>query len=246
MRAPIIGVSGSVSADEKQQYILRAYFRAVLHAGGLPLLLPMDMDGAATARCLDRMDGLLLAGGSDIAPALFGEQPCSALGAVNPLRDRFEPPLIRMAYERDIPTLGICRGIQAMAVALGGALYQDLPSQCAGGGKLLVHAQAEPYDVPCHEAEIADGSLLYGCVRAARLRVNSMHHQAVKPPLPECLKVCASAPDGVIEGVEAPDRAFFLGVQWHPERMFNCDEASAALFGAHVAACIEYMGGKDR
>ena len=118
---PLIGVSGSIDAEETRHFILRDYLRAVIAAGGAPVLLSPDMEGGLMEDCVARLDGLLLAGGNDVSPVLFGEQPIEALGEVNPLRDAFEMRLVRLAAQRGLPTLGICRGVQAMAAARGGA-----------------------------------------------------------------------------------------------------------------------------
>lgn len=234
---PMIGISGSIDAEETRHFILRDYFRAVIAAGGAPVLLSPDMPPDMLADCLARLDGLLLAGGNDMAPALFGEQPIEALGEVNPLRDAFEMRLVRLAAGRALPTLGVCRGVQAMAAALGGSLWQDLPGQyrTPDGQPPIAHRQTAPGHYPSHAASVLPGTRLSRLLEREELAVNSFHHQAVKRP-GAGMRVCAAAPDGVIEAVEHETLPFFMGVQWHPERMFAGDACAMALFGALVDA----------
>ncbi|MEG2604758.1 MAG: gamma-glutamyl-gamma-aminobutyrate hydrolase family protein [Clostridia bacterium] len=243
----MIGVSGSIDAEETKHYVLRDYLRAVLAAGGVPVLLSPDMEGDALESCLAHLNGLLLAGGNDISPRLFGGLPIEALGEVNPLRDAFEWRLIAQARARQMPVLGICRGIQAMNAALGGTLYQDLASQYHGadGCAAMKHQQTCDGRYPSHRVCVAEGTLLHRVLGVSRLEVNSFHHQAVWKVAP-CLRVNATAEDGVTEGVECPELPFFLGVQWHPERVHADDARAAALFAALVRAARAYrMGGED-
>lgn len=246
MRRPIIGISGSIDKDETRQFILIDYMRAVLFAGGIPVIMSIDMDEAEIKECLCRLDGVLLAGGSDLAPELYGEEPCEALGEVNPLRDRFEISLLKLAYERDMPVFGICRGIQSMAVAFGGTLYQDIPLEHRApvGCDQIVHAQACASNTASHSVSVAPDSLLRKCLPSDEFMVNSFHHQAVKKA-PKGFTICAHTPDGIIEGIEAEGKTFFIGVQWHPERMYASDEASAMLFKAHIDACIRHSEGQN-
>lgn len=223
---PFIGLSGSVNSEQTQHFILRDYMKAILEAGGVPLLLSPDLDAQALEGCLERLDGLLLAGGNDVDPSVYGQPPMPGLGEVNPLRDAFEGALVRAALRRRMPLLGICRGVQAMNAALGGTLYQDLPSQRPEG---WLHAQTAPGSYPSHEVTVRQGTLLARVVGEGTLRVNSFHHQAVRDAAP-CLRVAAQAGDGVVEALEHPDLPFFLGVQWHPERMYATDARAAALF----------------
>ena len=242
---PLIGISGSIDKNEKQHYLMRSYTKAVLHAGGIPVLLSLDMDDAMLASCMERLDGLLLAGGNDLAPELFGESPISELGEVNPLRDQLEMRLVPIARETGMPVLGVCRGIQSMNVAMGGTLWQDLPSQyrSADGQPPMAHSQKRPDHYPSHSVRIQEGTLLHRIAGADDLLVNSFHHQAIKDPA-SALTVTAVSPDGVIEAVEVPSHPFFIGVQWHPELFFDRDEKAFALFKAFVNAAAAFQNKK--
>jgi putative glutamine amidotransferase len=207
------------------------YFRAVQRAGGVPVLLPFVEDEAGAAEVLDHLDGLMLAGGEDLDPLLFGELPHPRTGRISPERDTAELAYARVALGRDMATLGICRGIQLLAVAFGGTLWQDVPSQVEGAIK---HRQDGPKYHPTHPVQIRESTRLAELLGTERL-VNSRHHQAVRQA-PAGWVVSAMAPDGVIEAMEQPERYFAMGVQWHPEnlqgRTYNFDE----LFRAFVEA----------
>lgn len=231
---PLIGISGSVNKEETQHFLLRDYMRAILDGGGAPVLLSPDLRDDVLDCVLARVDGLLLAGGNDVNPALFGERPMPQLGEVNPLRDGFETQLVCKAIALGMPTLGICRGIQVMNVALGGTLWQDLPSQYTPS---VCHAQTSPGQYAMHQVQLVPETLLARLTMENALSVNSFHHQAVRTPAP-VLNICAQAEDGVIEGIELPTHPFFLGVQWHPERMQT--SASRKLFSALCAASAAY------
>ncbi len=236
MPMPLIGISGSLDADGTRVFLLRAYMEAVQKAGGIPVLLNPSMHEDAAAQCLDRLDGLLLAGGGDVVPARYEEEPIPEIGEQTPLRDEFELRIITLALERKLPTLGICRGVQIMNVALGGTLYQDLPAQYPARSVLIDHRQPKPYEMPTHAVNVQTNSFLFQLVAQKELLVNSMHHQAIKQLAPG-LCATAAAPDGVLEALELADHPFFVGVQWHPERL--TDTASARLFEGFVkaAAC---------
>lgn len=184
------------------------------------------------------LDGLLLSGGTDLHPDTYGEEPHSALAQTIPERDAFELEIFSLALELGLPVFGICRGLQLMNVALGGTLYQDLPSQFGRGE--VDHSQTDPKWVPRHGVEVATGSKVEEFSGAAYMKVNSYHHQAVKS-LAGGLKVVGRAEDGVIEALESRDfsERWLLGVQWHAEAMRGSSEygpSQRALFEAHVAA----------
>jgi putative glutamine amidotransferase len=207
-------------------------------AGGAPALIPLDLSRDAWRSLYRRVDGLLLPGGVDVAPARYGEEPHPKLGKVNRPLDEAELVLARWAMDDGLPLLGVCRGIQVLNVAAGGTLYQDLPSQFPGA---LRHACSPP-DYPrthrAHTIQVEPGSRLAGILGAHQTAVNSRHHQAVKDLAPG-LVVTARAPDGVIEGVESLDGQFAVGVQWHPESLAADDPQMLAIFQALVRAAAE-------
>lgn len=239
---PLVGISGSIDDQEYKQYIPRVYLQSALKAGTIPVVLSMDMSEAQIASCFGRIDGLLLTGGNDLDPLLFGESPVQAIQQVDPLRDRFEMMLVKEAYSRSMPIFAICRGLQTLNVALGGTLYQDLPTQYAAsdGGQAILHRQTAPPQEPCHRVLFTEGSPLADIYHGDKIKVNSLHHQAVKTPA-ERLTVCATALDGVIEALYDANMPFVVGVQWHPERMAD----GAPLFEAFARACALYANEKD-
>lgn len=240
---PMIGISGSMNDAENQVFLVRSYMKSLLNAGGIPVLLSPDMDESAMSACIQQLDGVLLAGGGDVEPCHFGEVPIPALGETTPVRDQFELHLLPMAIQLHMPVLGICRGIQVMNVALGGTLYQDLSTQYRPAhSPLLSHQQAAPYETASHSVHISPSSLLYQFTHQEQLQVNSMHHQAVKQLSP-ALEVAALSEDGVVEALEHKELPFFLGVQWHPERL--PDSSSQKLFSGFVCACQDYRRKKQ-
>jgi putative glutamine amidotransferase len=214
-------------------YALRQnYFSAVIEAGGLPVALPHAPELAA--EYLAMVDGLLVTGGAfDVDPALWSNPPVPPHPKVTlkPGRTDFELAATRDALARDKPVLGICGGQQLLAVALGGTLHQHIPDDAPSD---IAHEQPNPRTEPGHEVEIAAGTLLARITGRARMAVNSAHHQAVREVAPG-LVVNARAPDGLIEGIEAPGRRFALGVQWHPE--YGVDPADPLILRAFVEAC---------
>ena len=239
---PIIGVSGSIEKDESKQYIIRSYMTSLLEAGSIPVMLSIDMDDEHIALCFNHMDGLMLSGGNDVDPMLFGESPAAGLDLVNPIRDKLEMRLIDYAYRRSMPILAICRGLQTLNVALGGTLYQDLPTQYTSpdGGRAILHTQTSPSRYASHTVELESGTPFPDIFGAQTIGVNSFHHQAIKALAPE-LTVCGRAADGVIEAIYDANKPFVLGVQWHPERM----KEGAPLFGAFTEACSRFAAARD-
>ena len=230
---PLIGITCSVDEQADRFQLNAAYLEAVEAAGGVPVLLA---GGRATAQeVLSRVDGVLFTGGVDLDPSYFGESPLPALGEVSPRRDSFEVELCRAAYHAQVPALGICRGCQLMAVALGGDVYQDLPSQLP---LAMQHVQRAPRGHRSHLVAVTPGSGLAAATGIESLRVNSFHHQAVRR-LPQGAAVCAVAPDGVIEAFEDRSHPFWLGVQWHPEGLWRDDATALALFRSLVNAAKE-------
>jgi putative glutamine amidotransferase len=211
-------------------YALRQnYFDSVCRAGGLPVALPHAPELAEAY--LDTIDGLLVTGGAfDVDPALYNGGPAHPTVALKAGRTAFELAMVRGALARDMPVLGICGGEQLLAVALGGTLIQHIPDSVPDA---LAHEQPNPRTEPGHSIAIAAKTLLARVVGTATMAVNSAHHQAVATPGPGAV-VNATAPDGVIEGIEHPGHRFALGVQWHPE--YAVDAADQRILDAFVAA----------
>ena len=212
------------------------YVQAVLVSGGLPILLPTVQDEDSRVAYAQPLHGLLIPGSpADVDPVYYGEEPHQRLGPVNPLRTDFEIELVRLTLTRGIPVFGICGGAQVLTVALGGSLYQDIPSQVP---KAYKHAGSPER---AHSVDLVPDTRLAAILHTQEMRVNSLHHQAVKVP-GQGMVVSASARDGVIEAVEISDQPFVIGVQWHPERLFKEDEASQRLFTAFVQAAATAQG----
>lgn len=239
---PVIGVTATLKEDTHATdtrplgLFVRAdldYVSGVEQAGGVPLVLPPVAPEAAETM-VRGIDGLLLSGGSDLHPSYYGEEPHPDLGPIIPERDAFEMRLLEAALGRGLPVFGICRGLQLMNVFLGGTLYQDLPAQF---GEELDHRQTTPKWSPKHGITLDGSSVTGGISGAAKLQVNSYHHQAIKE-LASGLVVSARSADGVVEAAESRDLSerWFVGVQWHAEAMRASDPAHRNLFAAHVAA----------
>lgn len=229
-RKPLIGVVPLVDYVRESYWMLPGYFEGLEHAGAIPLMLPLAAGGADVRQLVRELDGLLFTGGHDVDPALYGQ---AARGGDEycPERDRLESSLLHAAIEADLAVLGICRGIQFMNAALGGTLYQDLPTQLPSG---VEHHMSAPYARTVHDVELLEGTPLRQLLGVERLAVNSYHHQGVHAVAP-CLQPMAVAPDGLVEAVCLPGRRFVWAVQWHPEFMPVDDAPSAALFAAFVA-----------
>ena len=227
-KQPVIGITGNFG--EKGCELAEGYFESVLKAGATPVIIPPFEDRDALANVLEHIDGLLLSGGGDLNPLFTDEEPIPQLHSVNYKRDLAELLLIRLAYDRQIPMLGICRGIQMLTVALGGSVYQDIYSQ-QPDRQLLGHDQQLDRRYASHTIQpTADSLVLRRLLGEAPVAVNSFHHQAVKETGP-LLRVCATSPDGLIEAVESAEYKSVLGVQWHPECfILRQDESMMPLF----------------
>lgn len=211
------------------------YLRSVERAGGIPILLPpQPLPAIAIAAMLERIDGLLLTGGGDIDPAWYttGEIAEEVTGVSNK-RDEFEFGLAKAAYAVNMPTLGICRGMQIMNVAFGGSLYQDLVS---GGMTKDNHVQQPPFNTMNHPVELVAGSRLAKIFcNESKIMTNSMHHQGIRDTAPNFF-INARSTDGVVEGIEDLSKIFYLGVQWHPEYVTQ----SSALFETFCAEAAQF------
>jgi putative glutamine amidotransferase len=236
---PVIGITASIDhrlpAFGETYSLTRKYAEGVLQAGGVPVIVPHNLDEDALRVVLDRLNGVVLSGGGDIDPVLFSEDAHSATGQIESDRDRVELMLARWVVERDIPFLGICRGIQVLNVALGGTLLQDIPSQVP---KALPHSfdrRMTPRDYLAHPVKIDPDSQLARVMQLEVARTNSWHHQSIKQ-VADRLQATAVAPDGVIEAVEVPGQRFAIGVQWHPEWLFEEYPEHRRLFKGLIEA----------
>lgn len=220
----------------------QAYVRAVERAGGVPVLIPPLPDESSMRAICDRLDGLLLTGGEDVDPDLYGEQPIPQCGASDRQRDELELAFTRWALDADMPLLGICRGMQLLNTACGGSLYQDLGTQQP---QTRQHAQVRhPRSHRAHDIRILPDSRLAAILDTTRHSVNSLHHQAVNR-VGNGVRIVAWSPDDVAEAMELPAYSFALAVQYHPEELEPTDEASRRLFSAFVRACSERATTRD-
>lgn len=212
MSKPLIGVCGEFAEVDvydvrtSVHFSLPNYARSVEKAGGIPVILPITQDESVIEGLLDRLDGVLVTGGVDVDPAAYGQQRVPEVEEIDPARDSFEFALIRGLVERNTPTLGICRGIQSVAVAMGGELTQHVDD----------HMRSDQPRETAHTVTIDADSRLASIVGSSSLEVNSLHHQVVSAA-PAGSRVVAHNPDGHIEAIEFEDADRVLAVQWHPE-----------------------------
>ncbi|MBR6187217.1 MAG: gamma-glutamyl-gamma-aminobutyrate hydrolase family protein [Clostridia bacterium] len=229
----LIGLTPSQDEKTGRITVNQDYLDAVLRAGAAPALLPLTDDEKVLAEYLRRIDGLLLTGGADVGPEMYGEKRLPLCGETAPLRDKMEFPLCRMALDVDKPILAICRGFQVLSCVLGGDMYQDIEAQF---NKELKHPRFDRPGDKVHDLLVEEGSLLQKVTRLDSFRVNSRHHQAIRL-LGAGLVPDAYAPDGLLESAHMPGRTFVLGVQWHPETLSDRYPEAQALFSALTEAC---------
>lgn len=235
MKRPLIGLTPFYNEKRQNCFMDSAFLHAVEAAGGIPLVLPLTRDEGLLGEISGRLDGFLFTGGQDVAPELYGERALPECGPVCQERDEMELRLLRFVTVRDKPLLGVCRGIQLANAALGGTLYQDLPSQKPSEA---IHRQAEPYSLPAHEVTILPNTPLDALPRMPRsVSVNSLHHQAIKRLSPRLCPMAISG-DGLIEAAWMPEKRFIWLIQWHPELMPENDPASGQIFSAFVQAAM--------
>lgn len=238
--APLIGITARTVFDEAWCPALvgarAGYIDAIMEAGGLPVVLPPVTDETVLRGMFDSLDGLLLTGGVDIDPVHYGEQPHPRLGKVQAERDAAELPLTRWAVAEGKPILGVCRGAQMLNVALGGSLYQDIETQCGGPIDHEVSVKHECWERLDHGLKLAEDACLAEWLGATELEVNSLHHQALKDIAPQ-LRVVGRALDGIVEAVEGTGRGFVIGIQCHPEMLWQTtDRRWRHVFRAFVRA----------
>lgn len=226
----IIGVSPLYDSQKDSLWLVPGYIKMLEEAGAVPLILPLT-DSQRELDCLFNLcGGFLLTGGQDVSPSLYGEERSPLCGEVSFERDVMDSYILKRAVNEDKPIFGICRGIQLMNAALGGTLYQDLPTERPSA---VEHHMSPPYDRAAHSVNILSDSALRGVLGKEKIGVNSYHHQAVKTLAP-VLRAAAVSEDGIIEAVEMPSARFFMGVQWHPEFSYKTDENSRKIVRAFV------------
>jgi putative glutamine amidotransferase len=237
MPAPLIGVTASYVPAEgsraAQFTVGEAYLKALLNAGGLPVIIPPALSGQPLREMFDRLDGVLFTGGGDIDPDIFAGQPHPRVYGIEPERDTLEIELVQLAAGQGKPFLGICRGIQVVNVALGGSLFTDIADLFSAEIK-HDNFPGVPREHLAHLVSIEASSRLASILGSQPVAVNSMHHQGLERLAP-ALKAAACSPDQLIEAVELPAHPFGLAVQWHPEWLQH-DPAQRALFRALIAA----------
>lgn len=237
MDSPRILVPIPIQDSEKRRFTLgKNYVNSLIACGAIPILLPTTLALESWRAVYESADGVMLSGGGDVDPSLFGEPAHQETYGVDRRRDDVEMALTRWALQDDKPLFAICRGIQVMNVALGGSLIQDLPSMLESAISHNGNYSGFERDEVAHSVRIERGTRLAGIVGAGDVGVNSFHHQALKD-VAEGLVVTSRAPDGVIESVELPAKRYYIGVQWHPEEMAAEREDMMRLFRAFVEAC---------
>ena len=233
---PIIGITAGLDhtgTDIHKTCLMDKYYQAIIASGGIPIILPFEIPIKEMISFLNHIDGIMITGGGDIETQRYNGENHPKVYGVEPLRDQFEIDLVLAAEKLKKPILGICRGIQVINVAMGGDLYSDIHDQVPGSIKHDWFPDF-PRDQLSHKVDISRGSLLNSIIDQTSLEVNSLHHQAIKKLSPK-LTASAYSPDGIIEAVEINNHPFFLGVQWHPEWLFNL-QTTKELFNKFVVA----------
>jgi putative glutamine amidotransferase len=234
IKRPLIGITPGYDYDAGRLYINNGYVRGVMEAGGLPMIMPVTEDMAILRDIIHLFDGFLISGGPDMDAGYYSEENMPFNGEISPYRDLIETEIIKRAAERNKPVFGICRGIQVINVALGGSLYQDIEAE-ANGKEVLKHSQKAPKWYPTHDIFIERNSKVWQSFGKDCVRVNSFHHQAVKN-LAAGLQVTSRSADGIIESIEHGEHIFLVGVQWHPELMWQRDRSFLKLFELFIKA----------
>ena len=241
---PVIGISGNQSVDASGRsglFLGVDYYEAIHAVGGIPLVLTFGGEPDALADLAGRIDGLLLSGGDDVNPQVFGEEPRLGLGSVTPARDALEVELFHRMRELGKPIFGICRGLQLMNAAMGGTLYQDLGREWPGN---MQHAQKGPRQHTGHGVQVRPDTRLRAILETDRVLVNTFHHQAVHSLAPGLIAT-AHSQDGLVEALELPGDEFVLGVQWHPENLWRTMPEHRSLFAAFVRAAARAQGAQQ-
>ena len=230
---PVIGITSSHEKDDKL-FVRQAYTDAISKAGGIPFIIPVTDNSGALQDILANLDGLLITGGDDINPAFYNERPIGPLNDIDIQNDNFNLAIIRMAYNINMPILGICRGEQVINVAFKGSLYQDIPTQVSSK---IRHNKIDDNTKSIHSVSIAKNSRLYKIIGTDNLKVNSSHHQSIKQ-VADNLRIVALASDNVVESVESIDNNNIIAVQWHPECM--SEESATCIFNEFINRAAIY------
>lgn len=231
-RKPLIALTPLVDEARDSYWMLRGYMKGIEIAGGIPVMLPLTDDDESIERLADAFDGFLFTGGPDIAPERYGQERLPVCGEALPDRDAHETKLLAAVLKRNKPVLGICRGLQMINTALGGTLYQDLPTQHPSE---ITHRMQKPYDQVWHEVNLVEDAPLKELLGKDRTGVNSCHHQAILDLAPGLAPMAWSV-DGLIEAVYRPEDSFLWAFQWHPEFSYKVNADSVKIFNAFVSS----------
>jgi putative glutamine amidotransferase len=233
---PVIGITTAYDFEKSICTLKEDYYEAILRCGAVPLLIPVTDIESCWENYLDICNGLILSGGPDIDATYFGKNNMPFANEISPIRDSMEIFLARQAITRDMPILGICRGIQVINIAAGGSIFQDIYAENSSEKILIKHSQQAPRWFKIHDINIQAETCLHNIFNTDRLRVNSFHHQAVCEVAPNFI-INACSEDGSIEAISQENKKFVLGVQWHPENLWRKDETQLKLFERLVSVC---------
>ena len=237
-RKPIIGILPSIEPSNSMTKVNFGYTDGVIRHGGIPFIFTFVKEKDDMKRLVDMCDGLIFIGGVDPDPAIYGEEIINDTVDISVERDELEFPVLEMAMKQDKPILGICRGIQAINIGMGGTLYQDIPAQLQKSeDEKVIHAQKDAYPVGGHKIKILQGTPLYDIFGKDEAFVNTHHHQAVKDLAPG-FEVMAMAQDGIAEAIYMKERPYVFGVQWHPELIWQKHSDSDKIF-QYFIKCVK-------
>src|SRR5690625_5063206 len=235
MMKPLIGLTASMEIDQTVYTVNNRNIKAILKAGGMPIILPYFLEEEDVEQIADQIDGLYATGGYDIDPTLFGEEPHPGLGTIIPARDQSEIKLMKKLMELKKPILGVCRGSQTLNIASGGDMYQDIYAQA--DQTLLQHKQKAPVEHMSHYVYVEKESLLHRITGQEKFKINSYHHQANRDASSD-FRISGKASDGIVEAIESKELPFVLGLQWHPEATIaDNDQLSLKIYEAFIKAC---------
>lgn len=231
---PIIGITPQYDVENNRVKIEPSYLQAIVKSGGIPILLPLYNDTNDLEELLEVIDGILFSGGQDVNPFYFNEEAIPECGVIIKERDMMELGLLPLVLQKQLPVFAICRGIQTINIALGGDIYQDISAQTNTQVKIM-HYQKSKGSTTIHKIHIIEDTLLRKIIGKKEILVNSFHHQVVRN-LGNNLSVAATSSDGLIEAITMENHPFFLGVQWHPEDLYEVEEDARKLFDSFVVA----------